>query len=56
MNGQEYYTYIVTGEIRDYGFKLKPGDYMTTKQLLSLPPYYQCKVKLLNSPIKMPLS
>lgn len=53
MKVQEYYTYLVIEEISDYGFKLKPGDYMTTKQLLSIPPFYMSCVKLLNSPIKI---
>jgi len=47
----EAYTYEVIRPINDYGFKLKIGDYMTSKELLSLQPFYRKYVKLLNSPI-----
>jgi len=48
----EYYTYEVVKPIKDYGFNLEIGDYMTSRDLLSLPPFYRQHVKLLPSPVK----
>lgn len=48
---KEYYTYEVIEPIKDYGFRLVKGDLLTSKDLLSLPPFYRKSVKLLSSPI-----
>lgn len=53
MQEQKFYTYKVINPIKDYGFNKEIGDFMTTKELLSLPPFYMSCVKLLNSPIKI---
>jgi hypothetical protein len=48
----EYYTYICIKPIVDYGFKLKEGDLVTSKELRTLPPLYRAEyTRLLNSPI-----
>lgn len=48
---KEYYTYEVISPIKDYGYNLKVGDLMTSREVTFLPPYYHKKVKLLNQPV-----
>lgn len=48
---KDYYTYEVIEPITDYGYNLKIGDYMTSRQVDFLPPYYRRCVRLLNQPI-----
>lgn len=48
---KEIYTYEVIKPIKDYGFNLNKGDLMTSKELLTLPPFYRKSVKMLNNPI-----
>lgn len=48
---KEYYTYEVLKPIKDYGFKLKKGDFMTSREVNFLPPMYKKYLKLLNTPI-----
>lgn len=45
------YHYEVIAPINDYGLNKDIGDLMTNNEILSIPPFYRKKVKLLNSPI-----
>ena len=45
--------YEVIIPIKDYGFNLKVGDKISSKELFSIPPYYRKCVKLMKEPIKI---